>query len=301
MEDRRRRVFEDLPELDRSVSRKPVIITCALTGVLAKKEQCPAIPYSPVEIAEEARRAYEAGAAVVHIHARTPEGGPSWESAVFGEIKAEIRKRCPVILNFSSGGIGLPIQERTRHIADHRPEIAALNMGSMNYAIYSRKNKAFYHDYVFANPFKDIQYCLERIEEAGAKPELECFDVGHIGNALPFIDMGLLKTPAHFSLILGVLGGISTRAGNLACMAANLPEGSHWEVIGIGRDQWRLLGEALDLGGDLRVGLEDNFYLPNGEMAASNGDLVRAAVRLVEARGTKPASVAEARAILALS
>jgi 3-keto-5-aminohexanoate cleavage enzyme len=277
-----------------------VIITCALTGVLAKKEQCPAIPYSPVEIAEEAKRAYDAGAAVVHIHARTPEGGPSWESKVFGEIKAEIRKRCPVILNFSSGGIGLPISERTIHITDHRPEIGALNMGSMNYAIYSKKNKKFYHDFVFANPFGDIQYCLERINEAGAKPELECFDVGHIANAVPFIDMGVLKTPAHFSLILGVLGGIPTKAGNLACMASNLPEGSHWEVIGIGRDQWRLVREALDLDGEIRVGLEDNFYLPNGEMAKSNGDLVAEAVKMVKETGKAPATVAEARAVLHL-
>ena len=277
-----------------------VILTCALTGVLAKKEQCPAIPYSPVEIAEEARRAYDAGAAVVHIHARTPDGGPCWEPEVFGEIKAEIRKRCPVILNFSSGGIGLPIQERVRHIALHRPELAALNMGSMNYAIYSKKQKKFYHDHVFANPFRDIQYCLEQIHAAGAKPELECFDCGHVGNAEPFLDMGLLQKPAHFSLILGVLGGISTRPGNLACMAANLPENSHWEVIGIGRDQWRLLDEALELGGDLRVGLEDNFYLPDGTMARSNGDLVAAALQKIEARGKRAATVEQARKILGL-
>src|SRR3989338_5478894 len=164
---------------------RKVIITCALTGVLAKKEQCPAIPYSPVEIAEEAKRAYDAGAAAVHIHARTPEGGPCWEPAVFGEIKAEIQKRCPVILNFSSGGIGLPIEQRTKHITAHRPAIGALNMGSMNYAIYSRHKKQFYHDYVFANPFKDIIYCLKEITLAGAVPELECFDVGHVNNADP--------------------------------------------------------------------------------------------------------------------
>jgi uncharacterized protein (DUF849 family) len=279
---------------------KKVIVTCALTGVLARKEQCAAIPYSPVEIAEEAKRAYEAGASVVHIHARTPDGGPSWESAVFGEIKREIRKRCPVILNFSSGGIGLPIEERTRHIVDHRPEIGALNMGSMNYAIYSRKKKEFYHDHVFANPFGDIRYCLEQINQAGAVPELECFDVGHIGNAEPFIDMGVLKTPAHFSLILGVLGGIPTKTGNLACMAANLPKGSHWEVIGIGRDQWRLVREALELDGEIRVGLEDNFYLPNGEMAESNGDLVSAAVAIVKEMGKEVATVEEARKILRL-
>jgi len=275
-----------------------VVITCALTGVLARKEQCPAIPYSPEEIAEEALRAYEAGATVVHIHARTPEGGPSWDPEVFGQIKTEIRKRCPVLLNFSSGGIGLPIQERTRHITQHQPEIAALNMGSMNYAIYSRKQKTFHHDHVFANPFKDIQFCLEQINAAGAIPELECFDVGHVGNAEPFIDQGTLKTPAHFSLILGVLGGIPAKPGNLACMAANLPKGSHWEVIGIGRKQWPLLEEALDLGGDLRVGLEDNFYLPNGDMAKSNGDLVAAAVAMIEARGKTVANLETAKKII---
>ncbi|MBI1910155.1 MAG: 3-keto-5-aminohexanoate cleavage protein [Deltaproteobacteria bacterium] len=275
-----------------------VIITCALTGVLAKKEQCPAIPYSPVEIAEEAKRAYEAGATVVHIHARTPEGAACWDPDVFGEIKREIRARCPLLLNFSSGGIGLPIEERTRHIGTHRPEIAALNMGSMNYAIYSRKTKEFYHDHVFANPFKDIRYCLEEINKAGALPELECFDCGHVGNAEPFIDLGLLKKPVHFSLILGVLGGISTRSGNLACMAANLPVGSHWEVIGIGRDQWRLVREALELGGEVRVGLEDNLYLPNGEMAGSNGELVAAAASLVREAGKEVATLTEAKEIL---
>lgn len=282
------------------MSEDKVIITCALTGVLAKKEQCPAIPYSPEEIAEEAKRAYEAGAAVVHIHARTPDGGPSWESAVFGKIKEEIRKRCPVILNFSSGGIGLPIEKRTLHIAEHRPDIAALNMGSMNYAIYSCKAKKFYHDYVFANPFRDIEYCLKQIAQAGSVPELECFDVGHIGNAEPFLDMGALQAPAHFSLILGVLGGISHKPGNLACMAANLPPGSHWEVIGIGKEQWRLLGEALDLNGDIRVGLEDNFYLPGGEMASSNGDLVAAAAAMVRERGKQVATVQDARRTLRL-
>ncbi len=276
------------------------VITCALTGVLAKKAQCAAIPYSPVEIAEEALRAYEAGAAVVHIHARTPEGGPSWESSVFGAIKTEIRKRCPVLLNFSSGGIGLPIEERTLHITDHQPAIAALNMGSMNYAIYSKSKKKFYHDYVFANPFKDIQFCLEQIEAAGSVPELECFDIGHIGNSIPFIDMGLLKTPAHYSLIVGVLGGIPNKPGNIKAMVQNLPESSHWEIIGIGREQWRLLEETLELGGDVRVGLEDNFYLPNGDMANSNGDLVAEAVRKVREHGREPATVEEAAQILKL-
>lgn len=277
-----------------------VIITCALTGALAKKEQCPAIPYAPLEIAQEAERSYKAGAAVVHIHARTDDGSPSWKSDVFGEIKEEIQKRCPVILNFSSGGIGLPIEQRTVHITDHKPAIAALNMGSMNYAIFSKKNKKFYHDFVFANPFRDIAYCLEKINAAEALPELECFDVGQIANAQPFIEMELVKKPFHFSLILGVLGGIPARQGNLQCMVANLPDDSHWEVIGIGRDQWRLIDEALELSGDIRVGLEDNFYLPNGDMAESNGDLVEAAVQKVREKGLEPATVEETAKILSL-
>lgn len=278
-----------------------VIITCALTGVLAKKEQCPAIPYSPVEIAEEAKRAFDAGATMVHIHARTPDGGPSWESSVFGEIKKEVQKRCPVIINFSSGGIGLPIEKRTIHIVDHKPDIAALNMGSMNYALYSKKNKKFYHDHVFSNPFKDIIYCLNQINSVGVKPELECFDVGHVGNTEPLIDMGILKTPAHFSFILGVLGGIPAKKGNVGYMAKNLPEGSHWEVIGIGRPQWQLVREALEIGGDIRVGLEDNFYLENREMAKSNGDLVEHAASIVREMGREVATLDEAKEVLGLS
>lgn len=274
---------------------KKIVVSCALTGVLAKKDQCPAIPYSPDEIAAEAKRAYDAGATIVHIHARRPDGGPSWESNVFGEIKAKIEALCPVIINFSTGGIGLPIEERTRHVTDHKPHIAALNMGSMNYAIYSAKAKRFYHDHVFANPFKDIQYCLEQIHAAGSIPELECFDTGHIGNTEPFLDLGLLKRPLHFSFILGVLGGISAKPGNLAHMAHNVPEDSHWQVIGIGRDQWRLIDEALTLGGDVRVGLEDNFYLPSGEMAQSNGDLVSVCVQKIKAKGLIAASLAETK------
>jgi uncharacterized protein (DUF849 family) len=277
------------------MTNKKIIITCALTGVLAKKEQCPAIPYSPDEIAVEAKRAYDAGATVVHIHARRPDGGPSWESAVFGEIKAKIEALCPVLINFSSGGIGLPIEARTRHIIDHKPHIAALNMGSMNYAVYSAKAKRFYHDHVFANPFKDIQYCLEAIKRAGSVPELECFDTGHIANADPFTDLGLLVPPLHFSFILGVLGGIPARPGNLAHMARNTPANSSWQVIGIGRAQWGLIDEALELGGDVRVGLEDNFYLPDGAMAESNGALVEACLHKIRERGLKIASLEETR------
>lgn len=281
-----------------------VIVTCALSGVLATREQCPCVPYTPVEMAEEARRAYEAGAAVVHIHARTDEGGPTFEPAVFAAIREETRKRCPVILNFSTGGAG-PMSDRVAHIAQVKPEIGALNMGSMNYAKYSPRRKEFVFDFVFENPFRDIAYLLGVMKEAGAKPELECFDVGHTNSIGPLLDLGLLKLPLTFSFIMGVLGGLRATAENLAMQAREaqaLAPGSQWEVIGISHEQWRMVGAALALGGNVRVGLEDNFYLDAAGkvMAQSNGDLVAKAVRMARDMGREPATVDEARKLLTL-
>jgi len=278
-----------------------VIVTCALTGVLANRDQCPWVPYTPAEIAEEARRAYEAGAAVVHIHARTDEGGPTFEPATYAAIAEETRKRCPVILNFSTGGAG-PMEGRVAHIAQVKPAIGALNMGSMNYAKYSPKRKDFVFDFVFENPFRDISYLLKVMKEAGVKPELECFDVGHTNSIGPLIDKGLLKRPLQFSFIMGVLGGIRATAENLAMQAREAPPDSTWEVIGISHEQWRMVGAALSLGGNVRVGLEDNFYLDSAgkEMARSNGDLVAKAVRMARDMGREPATVDEARKLLTL-
>jgi 3-keto-5-aminohexanoate cleavage enzyme len=277
-----------------------VIITAALTGVIATREQCPAIPYTPKEIAEEARRAAEAGAAIVHIHARTPEGGPEWGVATFAEIFSEVRARTDVIVNFSTGAVGVAPEDRVAHIKELRPEMAALNMGSMNYAIYSEKKKAFYHDHVFANPFKDIQFFLETMNGAGVRPEMECFDAGHIANTRPLIDMGVLSPPYQFSLIMGVLGGIPGTTRHLVNQVDSLPPGSHWQVIGIGLNQWPLAAAAITLGGNVRVGLEDNFYLAEGQMAKSNGDLVEKAARLVHELGRTAAGTAEARRLLGL-
>ena len=278
-----------------------VVITAALTGVLATREQCPAIPYTPVEIAEEAKRAAEAGASIVHIHARNPEGGPEWRVETFAEILSEVRARTDVIVNFSTGAIGIPPEQRIAHIRDLRPEIGALNMGSMNYAIYSAKKKAFYHDHVFANPFKDIQFFLEAMNSAGVRPELECFDTGHIANTAPLIDMGVLKPPYQFSLIMGVLGGIPGTTRHLTNQVDTLPPESHWQVIGIGLNQWALVAAAVTMGGNVRVGLEDNFYVEEGKMATSNGELVQKAARLVHDLGRDVATVDEARKILCLS
>ena len=283
------------------LNSRPVVITAALTGVLATREQCPAIPYTPVEIADEAKRAADAGASIVHIHARNPEGGPEWRVETFAEILSEVRARTNVIVNFSTGAIGIPPEQRIAHIRDLRPDIGALNMGSMNYAIYSERKKAFYHDHVFANPFKDIQFFLEAMNGAGVRPELECFDTGHIANTAPLIDMGVLRPPYQFSLIMGVLGGIPGTTRHLTNQVDTLPAESHWQVIGIGLNQWSLVAAAISMGGNVRVGLEDNFYVEEGTMAKSNGDLVQKAARLVHDLGRGVATVDEARKILCLN
>src|SRR5882672_3789481 len=278
-----------------------VVVTCALTGVLAKRDQCPWVPYTPEAVAEEARRAHEAGAAVVQMHARTPECDPTYEPQVYAEIRRLTEARCPVILNFSTGGLG-PMEGRVAHVAQVRPAIAALNMGSMNYAKYSPRRKEFVFDFVFENPFRDIAYLLGVMKEAGVKPELECFDVGHTNSIWPLLDKGLLERPLQFSFIMGVLGGIRATTENLALQARETPKGSTWEVIGISHEQWRMLAAALSLGGNVRVGLEDNFYLDSAgqQMARSNGELVAKAVRMARDMGREPASVTQAREILSL-
>lgn len=278
----------------------PVVITAALTGVLATRDQCPAIPYTPVEIAEEAKRSADAGAAIVHIHARTPEGGPDWSVDTFREILTEVRARTDVIVNFSTGSVGIPAEERVAHIRDLRPDIGALNMGSMNYAIYSERKKTFYHDHVFANPFRDIRFFLEAMNAAGVRPELECFDTGHIANTAPLIDLGVLRPPYQFSLIMGVLGGIPGTPRHLQNQVDTLPVDSYWQVIGIGLNQWRLVASALAMGGNVRVGLEDNFYVEEGRMARTNADLVEKAANLASDIGRPVASIEEARRILCL-
>ncbi|HSP18191.1 MAG TPA: 3-keto-5-aminohexanoate cleavage protein [Myxococcaceae bacterium] len=285
-----------------------VIVTAALTGVLATREQCPFLPYTPAEIGEEARRAHEAGAAAVHIHGRAPDGGPTWSPDIYAEIKREVQARSPIIVNFSTGGFNMGADsdgektERLSYVRKTRPEMAALNMGSMNYAKYSERRKAFVFDMVFPNPFGDILLAAHAMREGGVKPELECFDLGHVANAEPLVEMGALKRPLQYSFILGVLGGAAPSAETLATMARAIGREDTWEIIGIGRPQWRLLGAALALGGNVRVGLEDNFYLDAAgtEMARGNGPLVEKAVRMARDVGREPMSPEEARKALSL-
>jgi uncharacterized protein (DUF849 family) len=276
-----------------------VIITCAISGALAGRDQCPAIPYTPAEYAAEARRIVDEGGVMIHIHARRPDGTPSYEAEDFRAITEAIRAEAgDVIVNYSTGAMGVPVEKRIAYLRELRPDVAALNMGSMNYAKYSPRRKDFVFKAVFANPFDEIIEFLTVMNEIGIRPEHECFDVGHVGSLAPLMDMGVLHAPLHVDLVMGVTGGIPPTARNLALMADNVPAGSHWGVVGISRAQWMLVAAALTLGGSVRVGLEDNFYLPDGTMARSNGELVARARRLTEDVGRRPASVAEARAIL---
>jgi uncharacterized protein (DUF849 family) len=281
----------------------PVIISCSISGAIANREQCPAIPYTPEEYAAEARRAVDEGASQIHIHARTPDGTPSYEVVDFRAItEAILGEVGDVIVNYSTGAIGVPIEKRIAYLRELRPDVAALNMSSMNYAKYSKRRKDFVFKAVFENSFDTIIEFLTAMRELGIKPEHECFDAGHVANLDPLLDMGLLAEPLQISLVMGVNGGIRPNARNVAFMSEQIPGGAEganaWQVIGISREQWRLLGASLTLGGNVRAGLEDNFYLPNGEMARSNGDLIAKARQMAEDVGRRAATVAEARAML---
>ena len=298
----------------------PAIITCSISGAIANRDQCPAIPYTPEEYAAEARRIVDEGGVHIHIHARKPDGTPSYEVEDFRAIRDAIRSEVgeAAIVNFSTGTVGVSLEKRIAYLDACRPAVAALNMGSLNYAKYSRSRKDFVFKFVFTNPFDEIIELLRAMRRLHIKPEHECFDVGHVGSLAPLVDMGLLEAPLHADFVMGVTGGIPATARNLAAMAGNLGEipsserpvrsgtGSshnrahHWGVIGIGRDQWRMVAAALTLGGSIRVGLEDNFYLPSGEMARSNGELIAKARQLTEDCGRRPATVQEARALLGI-
>ena len=281
----------------------PVIISCSISGVIANRDQCPAIPYTPEEYAAEARRAVDEGASQIHIHARKPDGTPSYEVEDFQAITAAILAEVgDVIVNYSTGAIGIPIEKRIEYLRACRPDVAALNMSSMNYAKYSKRRQDFVFKAVFENSFDTIIEFITAMVELGIKPEHECFDAGHVANLDPLIDMGLLEPPLQISLVMGVTGGIRPTPRNVTLMSDQIPGGpegpNQWQVIGISRDQWKLLASSLVLGGNVRAGVEDNLYLPNGEMCRSNGDLIAKARQMAEDIGRRPASVAEARELL---
>ena len=281
----------------------PVVITNSISGAVANRDQCPAIPYTPEEYAAEARRVVDEGGSMIHIHARKPDGTPSYEIEDFAAITEAIKGAVDdVIINYSTGAIGVPLEKRIEYLRALKPDVAALNMGSMNYAKYSRRRGDFVFKAVFENSFDTIIELVTAMRELGIKPEHECFDSGHIANLDPLLDMGLLDEPLQISCVMGVTGGIRPNARNLAHMSEQIPGGpdgpNNWGVIGISREQWMLVAAALTLGGNIRVGLEDNFYLPDGTMARSNGDLVAKARQMTEDVGRRAATVAEARELL---
>jgi 3-keto-5-aminohexanoate cleavage enzyme len=284
----------------------PVVISCSISGVIANRDQCPAIPYTPEEYAAEARRAVDEGASQIHIHARKPDGTPSYEVEDFKAITETILAEVgDVIVNYSTGAIGIPIEKRIEYLRECKPDVAALNMSSMNYAKYSSRRKDFVFKAVFENSFDTIIEFLTAMRDLGIKPEHECFDAGHVANLDPLIDMGLLeRTPLQISLVMGVNGGIRPTPRNVTLMSDQIPGGpggpNQWQVIGISRDQWKLLASSLVLGGNVRAGVEDNLYLPNGEMCRSNGDLIAKARQMAEDVGRRAATVAEARELLGI-
>jgi uncharacterized protein (DUF849 family) len=283
----------------------PVVISCSISGVIANRDQCPAIPYTPEEYAAEARRAVDEGASQIHIHARTPDGTPSYEIEDFQAItEAILAEVGDVIVNYSTGAIGIPIAKRLEYLRACKPDVAALNMSSMNYAKYSKRRQDFVFKAVFENSFDTIIEFLTEMKALGIKPENECFDAGHVANLDPLIDMGLLEEPLQVSLVMGVTGGIRPTPRNVTLMSDQIPGGpegpNQWQTIGISRDQWKLLAAALVLGGNVRAGVEDNIYLPNGEMCRSNGDLIAKARQMAEDIGRRAATVAEARELLGI-
>jgi len=272
-----------------------VIITVAPTGSIPTRKDSPYLPITAEEVAEETRRAYDAGAAVVHLHARDPKTGePSSELEVFRSYLEQIRKRCPIITQITTGGgattLGLGPEARLKAVEELLPDSASLNAGSMN---FGRK--------IFPNPPELMELFARRMKELGVKPEFEIYDVGMVNNAMQWVvKPGLAEPPYRFSLVMGVMGGIPATLRNLAILVDDLPENSSWQVIGIGKHQLSLGAAGVSAGGGLRVGFEDNLYLKKGLLAKSNAELVSAAVKIIEGMGKEVASVEAARGIIGI-
>src|SRR3954464_10355613 len=204
----------------------PVVISCSISGAIANRDQCPAIPYTPQEYAAEARRIVDEGGSQIHIPARTPDGTPSYEIEDFRAITEAILDEVgDVIINYSTGAIGVPIEKRIEYLRACKPDVAALNMSSMNYAKYSRRRKEFVFNTVFENSFDTIIEFVTAMNEIGIQPEHECFDAGHVANLDPLIDMGLLEGPLQISLVMGVTGGIRPNPRNVTFMSDQIPDG----------------------------------------------------------------------------
>ncbi|MBZ4423071.1 3-keto-5-aminohexanoate cleavage protein [Myxococcus sp. RHSTA-1-4] len=271
----------------------PMVITAAMVGAETTREQTPHLPITAEEIAEDAARCREAGAAMVHLHVRTADGKPSQDAELFRAAIRAIRKRTDVLIQTSTGGaVGMSVDERCGPLtltgAD-RPDMATLTTGTVNFG-----------EDVFWNPRPLVRDIAKRIRAIGLRPEIECFDVGMIDEARYLAKEGLVDLPAHFDFVLGVPGTLQPRPEVLDFMIASLPEGSTWTVAGVGRHQLPLVDEAAKRGGNARVGLEDNIYVSKGVLAKGNWELVAEAAKRARANGRELATPEQARKLLRL-
>ena len=284
------------------------ILTCALTGVLTNPRQHP-VPVTPAQMAAEARDAFNAGASIMHVHLRKQEEGlghlPSWDPDVAESIVNAIRAACPgVIINLTTGVVGEDISGPLACIRRVRPEIAACNAGSLNYLKIKDDGQWAWPPMVFDNPVAKIAQFLDVMQECGTHPEFECFDVGIVRSVGMYLQAGLLKPGmgrAEYNLVMGVASGMPCDADLLALLPRWMAPGSVWQSTLIGRAEiWPVHQKTADLGGMLRTGLEDTFYLPDGERARGNGDLVQALAQCAQRAGRTIATPQEARALLGL-
>jgi len=280
-----------------------VVVTCALTGVLTDPARHP-VPVSVEEMAAAAKQAFDAGAAIVHVHFRRQEAGrghlPSWEVEVAEAITRAIRRACPgIVINMSTGVMGADISGPLGCLERLRPELAACNAGTLNYLKARRDGRWAWPPLVFDNPVEKIQKYLEAMKASGTKPEFECFDVGIVRSLSMYQAVGMIDHLPQVNFVMGVASGMPADPELLPLLLGYRPEGSPWQVTAIGRkDVWDLHRRAAELGGHLRTGVEDTFYLPSGERCRGNGDLVEAMVSLAREAGREIASPEQARALL---
>jgi 3-keto-5-aminohexanoate cleavage enzyme len=281
------------------------VVTCALTGVLTDPERFP-VPVTPQEMADAAGQAWDAGATVVHCHFRQQAPGmgrfPTWDPDVVGTIVDAIRARCPgIVINLSTGVVGPDISGPVACIERTKPEMAALNAGSLNYLKARRDGRWAWPPMLFDNPVEKIEGFAAAMREHGVTPECECFDTGIVRSVAMFEEVGLIPSPAHISLVMGVASGMPAKASWLPLLVAEMKATTQWQTIAIGRSEvWDVHRRAAELGGHVRTGLEDTFYLPDGSRADSNGALVEALVTIVRQTGREIAGPDEARQILGL-
>ena len=297
---------------------KKIIITAAITGSIHTPSMSPYLPITPEQIAEEAIKVYEAGGAVAHVHVRDPKTGvPNADQDAYREIAMGVKKRCDLILCFTTGGrLGEPVEKRLKVVSSLKPEMSSLNAGSLNFALFHVVDKIKdwkfpwekeylegTEDFIFPNTFKTMRQYLSVIGENGTKPEFEIYDVGMINNVAFLIEAGYVKKPVYLQFVMGILGGIAATPQNLSFLvesAKNAIGDFEFSVCAAGRMQFPLCTQSLILGGHARVGLEDNLYLDKGVMARSNAEQVAKIIRIARELGLEPATPNEARKILNL-